>query len=73
MRVTTGKVVGGKVVVEGEPLAEGAIVTVLGPDDEHTFKLRPEDEAELLSAMEQVRHGEVVDADDLLRELGEDD
>ena len=32
MQVTTGKVIGGKVVVEGVPLVEGSVVTV-GPDD----------------------------------------
>ncbi len=72
MRVTTGKVVGGKVVVEGEPLAEGATVTVLAPEDQPTFELGPNEEAELLEAIDQVRRGEVVDGDELLNELGGD-
>jgi len=38
------KMVSGKVVVEGEPLAEGATVTVLAPD-ETSFALAPEEEA----------------------------
>jgi len=29
MKVATAKVVGGKVVLEGEPLAEGLVVTVV--------------------------------------------
>ena len=71
MRVTTGKVVGGRVVVEGEPLAEGATVTVMAPEDEQGFELGPKEEAELLAAMEQIRRGEVVDGDELIRELRE--
>lgn len=73
MRVRTGRVVGGKIVIEGEPLAEGAVVTVVGPDDERTFELGPQEVAELLAAMDQVRRGDLVDAHELLRELGEDD
>ena len=72
MRVTTGKVVSGKVVVEGEPLAEGATVTVLAPEAQPTFELGPNEEAELLEAIDQVRRGEVVDGDELLNELGGD-
>ena len=30
--------------VEGEPLTEGATVTVLAPDDDETFDLTPEEE-----------------------------
>jgi hypothetical protein len=30
MRVATGRVVDGKVVLEGEPFTEGAVVTVVG-------------------------------------------
>ncbi|MFQ5743425.1 MAG: hypothetical protein ACE5HV_07540 [Acidobacteriota bacterium] len=70
MRVTTGKVVNGKVVVEGERLAEGATVTVVAAEDQPMFELGPEEETELLEAIEQVRHGEVVDGDELLGELG---
>ena len=35
MRIATGRVVDGKVIVDGEPLKEGATVTVLTPDNEH--------------------------------------
>ena len=34
MNVATGTVVEGKVVLEGEPLAEGAVVTVVARDDD---------------------------------------
>lgn len=50
MRITTGKVVGGQIVVEGEPLSEGATVTILIPDA-GTFTLSEEDEEALLEAI----------------------
>jgi hypothetical protein len=50
---------------------EGATVTVMVPEDEQGFALGPEEEAELLAAMEQIRQGEVVDGDELIRELRE--
>ena len=69
MRVTTGKVVFGKVVVEGEPLDEGAVVTVLAPEDSETFELSPEAEAALLAAIGEADRGEVVSGDEVLRKL----
>src|SRR5205823_4744653 len=48
MKIATGKVVGGKVIVEGVTLEEGTSVTVLAKDDEGGFTLSPEEEAELL-------------------------
>jgi len=68
MRVTKGRVVGGQIVVEGEPLEEGSTVTILFPDD-RTFRLSDTDEAELLAAMAEADRGENVTADDLLSEL----
>ena len=47
MKVATGTVVDGKVVVEGETLAEGATVTVLLREDQEAFELTAEEEAEL--------------------------
>ena len=41
MKIATGKVVGGKVVVDGGPLEEGASVTVLARDGENGFTLSP--------------------------------
>lgn len=69
MRMATGKVVGGKVVVEGEPFEEGTTVTVLGLDGDQAFELSPEDEAELVRRMAEVRKGNFVDGDELLRDL----
>lgn len=70
MRVATGRVVAGKVVVEGEPLVEGSTVTVLAPDNGEGFELNAEDEAALLASIEEAERGDVVDAEEFLRGLG---
>lgn len=69
MRVTTGKVVNGKIEVADEELAEGMIVTILTPEDHGTFTLGPEAEAALLTSIEEADRGEVISGDELLREL----
>lgn len=66
-RVAAGKVVGGKVVVEGEPFEEGATVAVLALADDDAFDLSPEQEAELIRRMEEVRQGNYVDGDEFIR------
>jgi hypothetical protein len=63
MRVTTGKVVFGKVA------DEGAVVTVLAPEDSETFELSPEAKAALLAAIGEADRGEVVSGDEVLRKL----
>jgi len=68
MKVIKGKVVSGKVVVEG-PLPEGASVTVLAPEGD-LFTLTSEEEAALLAAISEADRGDVVDADSVLRKLG---
>jgi len=70
MRVATGKVVSGKIVVEGEPFAEGSSVTVVAPENGEVFDLSPADEAALLAAIDEAERGDVVDGDQLLRDLG---
>ena len=60
MKIATGKVVQGKVVLEGEPLAEGAIVTVVARDDDDTFEVSSEEERALLEAIAQADRGQVV-------------
>jgi hypothetical protein len=68
MKVIKGKVVSGKVVVEGT-LPEGATVTVLAPEGEE-FTLTPDEESALLAAISEADRCEVVDAAAALRELG---
>ena len=61
MRIATGKVVAGKVVVDGSPFEEGAQVTVIAADDTETFELGREDEEALLAAIAEANRGESVD------------
>ena len=68
MRITRGRVVGGQIVVEGEPLKEGSTVTILFPE-EPSFKLNEADEAALLSAIAEADRGEALDAEDVLSQL----
>jgi redox-sensitive bicupin YhaK (pirin superfamily) len=69
MKVVTGKVVAGQIVIEGEPLEEGATVTVLAPERDETFTLDAQAETALLVAMAEADRGEVVSGEELLRKL----
>lgn len=69
MRVATGKVIDGRVVVEGTAFDEGAVVTILARDDDETFDLSSEQEAELLIAIAEAERGELIPADQLLKNL----
>lgn len=69
MVITSGRVVAGKIVVDGEPLPEGAVVTVLAREGDETFELDPALEAELLESMAEADRGQTVPADKVLRAL----
>ena len=69
MKVTTGTVVDGKVVIEGEALAEGSTVTVVVREDNETFELSAEDEAELLASIAAIERDEFITGDELLERL----
>lgn len=69
MRVATGIVVDGKVVVEGESMAEGSSVTVVLRDDEEAFDLTPKEEDELLDSIAQIERGEFASGEQLLERL----
>lgn len=69
MKVMTGKVVNGKVVVEGVPLDEGASVTVLADEGEAGFTLSPEEEAELLLSIAEADRGETISGEEPLQRL----
>ena len=68
MGITSGRVVGGQIIVEGEPLKEGSTVTILSPE-ERTFELNEADEAALLAAIAEADRGEALDADNVLSRL----
>jgi hypothetical protein len=68
MKIVTGRVVGGKVIVEGGDLDEGATVTIIVRDDE-TFELSPEEEAALLTAIDEADRGEAIEAEEVLKSI----
>jgi hypothetical protein len=69
MVITSGRVVEGKIVVDGDPLPEGATVTVLTHEGDESFVLDAEAEAELLKSIAEANRREVVPAEDVLRSL----
>jgi hypothetical protein len=69
MQIATGTVINGKLVLEGVPLLEGAVVTVLTRGADETFFLSETQENELLSAMAEIEQGEFVSLDELLKLL----
>ena len=69
MQIATGTVVNGKIVVEGFPLKEGAVVTIVTRGADENFLLSRGQEDELLEAIAQIDRGEFVSLDELLRSL----
>jgi hypothetical protein len=69
MQVTTGKVIGGKVVVDGAPLIEGSTVTVLSRGPKAPFALSPEDERELREAITEIERGDFITPEQLNESL----
>jgi len=68
MRITSGKVVDGRVEIDAE-LPEGAAVTVLAPEGDETFEADPDTEKLLLEAIAQCRRGQTMPLKDLLSEM----
>jgi len=73
MRVASGKIIAGRIAVEGAPFEEGASVTVIAAESSETFELGAEDEAALLAAIGEVNRGEILDGFKLLAKLGPHD
>ena len=70
MQVVAGTVVDGKVVTEGGlPLPEGTAVTILARGDEAAVKLSPEEEAELLAALDEADREEGIPAKEFFSRL----
>ncbi|HVT45158.1 MAG TPA: hypothetical protein VMT00_12305 [Thermoanaerobaculia bacterium] len=66
MRISAGRVVSGNIVVEGEPLPEGAAVTILTRDADEPFVVDAELEAELLESLAEADKGETIPAEQVL-------
>ena len=67
MQIASGKVVDGRVELDGE-LPEGASVTVIARDDDETFDADPATEKMLLDAIAQCERGDTVPLKQLLPE-----
>jgi hypothetical protein len=66
MKIVTGVVVDGKVVIEGERLPEGETVTVLLREQSESFELTSEAEDELLESIGAIERGDFITGDELL-------
>lgn len=69
MRLVTGTVVEGKVVLSGVMLPEGAIATVLAQYTQPSVKLPPHLQAELEDALAEADRDEGISADELFARL----
>lgn len=69
MQIATGTVVDGKIVLDGVPLVEGAVVTVVTRGADESFSLTEAQEDELLASMAEIELGEFVTLEDLMRTL----
>jgi len=69
VRIATGKVVQGRLELDGDTLEEGVTVTVLVPEPDETFELTPDEELALEESLKQAAQGQFIDAEALLREL----
>ena len=69
MRVASGRVIDGRVQLDGAELPEGAAVAVLFPEGDETFEADPETERMLLESIAQCERGETVPLEQVLAEL----
>ena len=69
MDVTTGVVVNGKIVVEGESLPEGKTVGVFLTVEDEPCELSSDEADKLNKAIEEVAAGNFVDGDEHLSSL----
>ena len=69
MGIVTGKVVDGKVLVDGMTLPEGAVVTLVTQEPNQGIRLTPDEEARLLEAVAEADRGETIPAKDLFDRL----
>ena len=64
-----GKVIDGKIVVEGDALPEGSNVRVIIPTDGGFDELTDEDWAELQEAVAEIERGDYITGEELLADL----
>ncbi|HRH88226.1 MAG TPA: hypothetical protein PLO41_15370 [Rubrivivax sp.] len=69
MRVTTGTVVAGKVVLDDPSFAEGTDVLVVTREPEQTIRLSPQELAGLEAGLAEADRGETISGDELFARL----
>ena len=69
MKVISGTVVGGKIDVPIDALAEGDRVAILAADSTEPIQLTPEQEDELVAAVEDIRRGQYIDGQKVVADL----
>ncbi|HEX6095709.1 MAG TPA: hypothetical protein VF432_05230 [Thermoanaerobaculia bacterium] len=69
MTIVTGKVVNGRIEVEDVELPEGLEVSVYYPSEEAEVQLSAEELAELNASIAEADRGELIPAEDVLREI----
>lgn len=69
MKLVTGKVVDGKVTLPEGEFEEGSSVAVLASTTGEPVSLSPAEEEALLESLNEIRAGNFVDGEDLIRNL----
>ena len=69
MRIATGTVVDGKIVVDDPEFKDGTDVFILTREREDNVRLAPEELAELEAGIAEVDRGEVIPGDELFARL----
>lgn len=69
MELLTGKIVEGKVVLDGDPFAEGTLVTVIAKSEEPPVRLPKTLQIELEEALEAADREEGISGEGMLEKL----
>ena len=68
MQIASGRVVGGRIELDGE-LPEGTLVTVIAREGDETFEVDAETEKKLRDAIAECERGETIPLERLLSEM----
>jgi hypothetical protein len=63
----------GQIVLEGESLPDGSVVTVLAREVDESFELDAVAEAELLLSLAEADRGELIPAEEVLQTFRDND
>jgi hypothetical protein len=69
MQLATGTVVDGKVVIVGDLLPVGSVVTIIARETDERFEVPADLEPQLLASIAEADRGETFSADELIERL----